>query len=376
MRIDIIIVNYQSAADVVRCLDALGPWVAGTIWLVNNSAQESGSTADTLALTAKAQQRDDVRLLQADENLGFGRGCNLAYEQSNADVLILLNPDARIERRDLEKLVNVLVDEPDLGALSPAMFWNDGRSFLIPPSVAQTPAASVGLVLSTRYAWLSRWLAARELRHMRWLAQQPRCQQVSFLSGAVLIVRRSAAQEAAKRSGLPSTLLFDPDYFMFFEDTDLSLRLRRAGWRLGIHPGIFAVHEYRHKAYKAALMSTARAQYFSKRFRWFYQITRKLGWLDRLARPLDTQQRFACRLGRLHSALELAEKTGHAGVLALSPSLLTRPALFRPAHLAAAPLSQDEWDLLEAGAYALLVQQPGGLTHWCHFEREDCSRLS
>lgn len=373
MRTDIVIVNFLMASDVARCLKNLGPWPHGTIWLVNNSAQEPGSAADNAMLQAIADERLDVTLLNAPDNLGFGRGCNLAYAHSTAEGVLLLNPDAAIDSHDLLQLIELLHERQDWGAVSPIMHWDPARRFVIPPSVAQTPAAALDLALSTRWSWWARWQAHKDLDRMRTFVEQSRPQPVDFLSGAVLLVRRAAALEASQQSGLAAADLFDPAFFMFFEDSDLSVRLRRAGWKLGVHPGLRAVHSYRHKPFKAVLMAQARLQYFQKQFPLFFRLTRALKWVDQLVRPVHAADRLQVIEPPLHSAAALSQHTAGAAVLAWSPSLLGRPAVFRSPETPSTPLDEADWALLEPGSYVALLQRIDGTCQWCCFE---CARPS
>ena len=98
--VDIIIVNYHSANDIKRCLESLGPWPYGRIVLVDNS--EDASESD--ALRQLAMGRPEVELLTPAQNLGFGRGCNLAFERCRAEYVLLLNPDALISAKEVVTL--------------------------------------------------------------------------------------------------------------------------------------------------------------------------------------------------------------------------------------------------------------------------------
>lgn len=369
MRADIIIVNYLSADDVARCLKDLGVWELGEVWVVNNSLNEPGGDSDHERLLGAMQEHPNVRLLVPPNNLGFAGGCNHAYAHSRSEIVVLINPDALVGRADLLKLVGHMREDPELGALSPAMFWNQGRSFLVPPSVPQTPASALGLALSTRVPWFARWLASKALELTKIISRQTSVQSVDFLTGAVLLVRREAARSATSVSGLADDALFDPGYFMFFEDSDLSVRLRRAGWRLGVAPHIRAVHEYRHKQTKLGLMAQSRDAYFKKCFPNFFRLTLSLALLDLIGCKVIATERFKSSLGRVASAGEFVLKSGGGELLALSPSLLARPALLRPPWLAATPMGVDEWDLLEPGDYVALIQASSGPPSWHHFER-------
>ncbi|HVZ46405.1 MAG TPA: glycosyltransferase [Ramlibacter sp.] len=354
--VDICIVNYFGAADVREALRVLGPWPRGRILVVDNSADAS----EAQALAQALRGRDGVECIDAQANLGFGRGCNLAYARSSAAFFLLLNPDARITAAALEALVKELEAQPRCAALSPRMWWNPRRTFLLPAAFAQTPAYTLSLTLAPRFRALARIAARHHLRHQRALMECPGTSRVDFLSGAVLLVRREAVDACGG--------LFDPDYFMFFEDSDLSLRLRAGGWTLGVSGAADAVHEYRHKASKGPLMAQARDIYFRKRYPLFWRLSGGLRRVDALARPLRTAPSEV--LPRPCRTLEdFHAQAGTHAVEAFSPSPLLMPAIFRPRTAAPSPFTQDEWQLLEPARYAALLRDAAGAMHWVHFDR-------
>ena len=355
-RVDIAIVNYHSAEDVRGSLEALGPWGHGAVWLVDNSCD----VGQAEALRQLAAARPEAHVLVAPENLGFGRGCNLAYARSQAEYLLLLNPDARIAQADLQLLLDALELDPLLGAVSPATYWNTEKSFVLPRPSSQTPPAHVLQVLASWLPAVTRRVAQRAvLRTQREMAQD-RPVRTGMLAGAVLLLRRSAVEAAGG--------LFEPGYFMFFEDADLSIRLRRAGYGLALLPGAQAVHNHRHKAFKAGLMAQSQRRYFELRHPGYLRLSGGLRGVERLARPLDPAAWFEM-LGTLESALAFRQATGDARVLAFSPSLLMLPAIARPAGYAGTGLSDAEWDLLEPGPYVAWVEDARAARRWVHFVR-------
>lgn len=357
--IDIAIVNYLSAEDVQRCLERLGSWPHGTVWLVDNS-QDSREWA---ALAECSRARPWVRLIDAGANLGFARGCNLAFEKSTSPLFLLLNPDARIARADLLLMAQALADDPRLGAVSPRIYWNEQRTFLLPEALAQTPWTALAQALAARAGPITRWAAARYLATQRQRLSSGAKLEVPFLAGAVMMLRRSAALAAGG--------LFDAEYFMFFEDSDLSLRLRRSGARLAIVTGASAVHEYRHKAFKADLMARSRAAYYRKRYPRFHRLTRGLARVDALARPVPLDRWFETLATPCRTLDDFSMQTGSRGVVAFSPSLIMVPAIFRPLGDQVRCFDANEWDLLEPGAYVALMQDgaAGSPSRWVYFER-------
>ncbi|MCX7246456.1 MAG: glycosyltransferase [Burkholderiales bacterium] len=361
--IDVVIVNYRGAADTLQALARLADWPYGTLWLVDNSAHEPDMAAQTAALQQATADHPCVRLLAPGANLGFGCACNLAFAQSSADYLLLLNPDARISTEDVLRLAQTMQDRPRLAGVSPKIYWNEQRSFALPAAFAQTPWYYVAQALATRSRRLAQWAARRGLlRTMRQMAGSE-IFGVDFVAGSVLLLRRSAVLQAGG--------LFDPDYFMFFEDSDLSLRLRRAGYELAIVPDATAEHEYRHKAFKAGLMEQSQQHYFNKQYPLFYRWSGKLSRVPQLAGAVDLNAWFKVLAQPVNSPEEFARQTGGAGVLAFSPTMLLMPAIFRPSVEQARPFDAQEWGLLEPGPYTALLVDPDSSTSptWVYFRK-------
>jgi GT2 family glycosyltransferase len=360
--IDIAIVNYRGAADTIAALKRLEPWSLGTVWLVDNSAHEPDMAAETGALIEASAQRPWVTHLAPDHNLGFGRACNLAFSGSTSTYFLLLNPDARITTEDTLLLAQTMAERPALGAVSPRIYWNDSRSFLLPTASAQTPLHSLGSALASWSPRAAQWAALRGIKQSMRQMSSASVFKVGFLAGAVMMLRRTAV--------LSVNGLFDPDYFMFYEDSDLSLRLRRAGHQLAMVPQASAVHEYRHKAYKAAMMARSRLQYFEKQYPGFYRRTEQLSRLDRLPKPFIADQWFKVLPRPVESLADFTALTEEGRVVAFSPSLLMMPALVRPSMAEARCFDALEWALLEPATYAALMERASdGEQEWICFER-------
>ena len=361
--VDIIIVNYRGAADTLQALARLAEWPHGTLWLVDNSAHEPDMAADTAALLQAGIDHPCVRLLTPGANLGFGCACNLAFAQSSADYVLLLNPDARISTEDVLLLEQSMESQPKLAGVSPKIYWNEQHTFVLPAAFAQTPWYYVAQALATRSRRVAQWAARRGLlRAMRQMAGS-KVFEVDFVAGSVLLLRRSAVLQAGG--------LFDPDYFMFYEDSDLSLRLRRARYELAIVPSATAEHEYRHKAFKAGLMSQSQQHYFNKQYPLFFRWSGRLSRVPRLAGSMDLNAWFKVLAQPVGSAEEFAHQTGAAGVLAFSPTMLLMPAIFRPSMAQIRPFDENEWGLLEPGPYTALLVDPESSTSptWVYFRK-------
>jgi GT2 family glycosyltransferase len=178
-----------------------------------------------------------VALLLSPKNIGFGCACNLAFEHFEGDQILLLNPDAKLLPDCLLRLQKTLLSSNDIAAVSPQIFWDDGLKYYLPP-------ASPTIIFEFQ-AFLDSWgpqspicrlLSALWRYHSIkvWRSKKPI--KVNNLSGGLVLMKRDAVLKAGG--------LFDPRFFLYFEDTDLFIRLRKTGFILLVEPRAKAIHYY------------------------------------------------------------------------------------------------------------------------------------
>ncbi|MFN3594969.1 MAG: glycosyltransferase family 2 protein [Thiobacillaceae bacterium] len=355
----VILVNYHSAGDTLRAASSVAREDGvDAMVVVDNSADRE--QAEKLARGLPA----DARLLLAPRNIGFAAACNWAYRECDSEYVLLLNPDARLAPEALARLMAALAAEPRLAAVAPATWWDDAQRWLLPTLLPETMAQWCLGALASRCPFLGRRLALAWLSWQRRLHARPGPQGVNYLSGAVLLLRRAAIDRAGG--------LFDPGYFMFFEDADLSRRLRGVGFGLALVPEAHAVHHWRYHAGKDALMAASALHYRQRHYpRWSW-LTRRLSgsasapcaWL---AAPPEGANRWGigrslgCRIDRF---AQLSQHLPGHRLLAISPSPLGHPAIFRPLRQAALAFAELPEAALGPGHYVLLTEQAGQLAWW------------
>lgn len=332
-----IIVNYHSreltaraAASVVTdCPDA-------QIIVIDNSED--------------AVEAAELRVLlppQADcyiphHNLGFGQACNLGFEKAHHDWIFLLNPDAWVLPGCIKALTEFMMHTPQAAAAAPLTCWDTEQRWLLPPAQLPTPATELGMALALRHPWLGRLLS---LYFRRWSLSCIRSQQPvrqRMLSGGVVMLRRAAVQAAGG--------LFDPDFFMYFEDTDLCRRLHKAGFQLYLVPAARAIHAWESAPEKAALSVPSRLRYFQKQFSGSI--------LFALSQRLDQQwgsPRLSAsnHLGVCQAPPDFPVPPELQGdwVLEISPNPLLMPALYCFGNGNRCRISEEVWPLLGPGCY-------------------------
>jgi len=202
MDISVLIVTHNSAAHISDCLNSLLKQIGVKFEII---VVENASADGTLARLKNL----DVRVISSNENLGFGRGNNLGFAASAGRYIYLLNPDARLEQVDaLAKLCGVMDANPQWGMAG---------------TVVRSAIGEVESQPATEYPGQ---------RHVsRDFSKLPG--KIAWVVGASMLIRR----EHFERLGG-----FDPEFFLYSEETDFCLRLREMGFEIGYIPEVAVRH--------------------------------------------------------------------------------------------------------------------------------------
>jgi GT2 family glycosyltransferase len=201
VEISVVVVTYDSAARVGQCLASVAERLPGAeVVVVDNASSDE---------TPQIVERTPAKLVRNTRNLGFGRAANAGVEAATRSHAMLLNPDVVITRANAAALASLLAERP-FGLVAPLLTW-DGRR-----------GGTVGAQAERH--WLSDYfdhtvqtVTPRGLWHSRRPANGS---AKRWASGAMVLVDRD------EFLGLGG---FDPRFFLYYEDRDLSARYRDAG---------------------------------------------------------------------------------------------------------------------------------------------------
>jgi GT2 family glycosyltransferase len=198
----IVVLNWNRPQDTAQCVASLHrlDYPAYRILVVDN-----GSMDDSVELF---RALPDIELLIHDRNLGFAAGNNggIHYAlERGADYVLLLNNDTTVSPSLVSELVEVAEVDPQIGILGPVIYYADR-----PGDV---------------------WFAGMRFRHGLYVVRRGlhlslplgSVQDVDFVSGCGMLVRRETWQRVG---------LLDPRFFMYYEDLDLCIRAKEAGYRV------------------------------------------------------------------------------------------------------------------------------------------------
>jgi GT2 family glycosyltransferase len=208
-RLSIVVVAYNSAADLADCLDSVarGTRTPHEVIVVDNA-----STDGTRALL---RERRGIALIESDANVGYSRAANLGIARARGDAIVLLNPDTAVTPGWDERMLAHA--KPGVGAVGPLSNYVAGLQKF--EAHVNLPAGQLGV------DELARILAARNAG---------RGVETKLLIGFCLLITR----EALDRAGA-----MDEDLFLGNDDLEYSHRLRRAGLRLVIATDAFVYHK-------------------------------------------------------------------------------------------------------------------------------------
>ena len=237
-----------------------------------------------------------ARVIETGENLGFGRANNAALSEASGRYFCLVNSDAEVLHGALAQTLAYLDAHPDTGLVGGQLLWPDGR-----PQTSWGVDPTLAGVLAEQTFWGAWKHGASELNPPGPKEKEPNpaasrlpslkgkgedtaglssptppslggkgagglgssAFDVPQICGAFMLIRREAWRQVGG---------FDPAYFMYNEDVDLNVRLRRAGWRVVFLPSARITHhlgasssaDWRKRARMVSAYNQSRFYYFTR----------------------------------------------------------------------------------------------------------------
>ncbi len=215
-----IVVSHNSQATLGRCLNALFTQnrPLDSVVLVDSGSTETDSLKEF-------EHYDRLQIVRA-ENIGFARANNLGFAKlpADTDYILFINPDLFVLPDTVEKAVALCCENPAAGIISGRLLGYD-----MVKDQANGRIDSTGVVRKWYGRWIDRGQGDPDSGSYMSAEEMP------ALCGAFLFCRSEALKPFA-------TTIFDPEFFLYKEDIELSLRLRKNGWKLLYHPDLIVYH--------------------------------------------------------------------------------------------------------------------------------------
>ncbi len=217
MKLTIQIVNYNSRDYLRECLASLDSFLAKNqdvteIIIINNDADPIGCFLSALP---RAESRP--KIIEINENVGFGRAHNRGLKEAQGEYILFLNPDTKIEAGSLEKMLNVFEADEKIGIAGPILVDGEGRLQNECWGFKKTPLSTIKSKLSGSATRAGEGIF-----------------EVDWVSGGAMIIRKNTFSDLGG---------FDEKYFMYFEDVDLCFQAKKKGWKIAVNPAARVHHQ-------------------------------------------------------------------------------------------------------------------------------------
>ncbi len=211
--VSIIVLNWNGKKFLKNCLDSL---VQLTYPQVEIIVVDNNSTDDSQEFVKTNYQK--VILIENKENYGFAKGNNIGFKASTGDYILILNNDTIVTSNFLAPLIKDFENNPTIACLQPQIRLSDNKQLL----------DGVGAFLTlTGFLYHFGYLKDRmQLKYNKKM-------KIFSAKGACILLRRKAIEKVG---------LFDDDFFIFFEETDLCFRLWLAGYSVVYEPKSVIYH--------------------------------------------------------------------------------------------------------------------------------------
>lgn len=252
MDVSIIIVNYNTIQLLIDVLDSIFVTCKDVLFEIIVVDNHSIDNSEEICYKRYGEK---IIFLPLDENVGFGRANNIGIKEAQGRNVFLLNPDTILLNNAI-KILSDFLDSHDEVAVCGGNLYNVDKepthSFL-----RYLPSVFGELDQLTGYK-LSKWCYGKsfEFNH------DNRPLHVGYITGADMMIKKIVLDEVG---------CFDPDFFMYFEETELTYRIRKAGYKIMSVPEACIVHlegkSHSLKENRERMFLTSRRLYYKKTLR-------------------------------------------------------------------------------------------------------------
>jgi hypothetical protein len=222
MDISVVLISYNTAGLLATCLERIGESTAACrreVIVVDNASRDGSAGLVRM-------RHPECRLIENAENVGFARAGNQALRSATGRYVLLLNTDAFVEPDTIEKTVAYMDAHQRCGILGVKLVAPNGE---LHPSARYFPTPWNIFVAR---AGLERFFkGARMVDDMNW--DHAAVRHCDWVPGCYYLVRKALIDEVG---------LFDPRYFLYYEEVDHCLAARKAGWDVVFFPDTTVVH--------------------------------------------------------------------------------------------------------------------------------------
>lgn len=217
-QISVIIVNYNTGKLLTEAVKSVIDYDGVEVIVVDNASRD-----DSMAQLSRSLKKPNLKIILNNDNLGFGKATNMGVKSSRGEYIYLLNPDAKITKQSLTRMVETAKAYNDRAIIAPRLLDPDG-----------TPQPSCYQPQTIINAFKEYWFGISG-SYSKYLPPAKKPTKVYAAVAAAWLIHRKVWEDLG---GL------DPKYFLYFEDMDFCDRANLAGIDVIYDPIATVKHEH------------------------------------------------------------------------------------------------------------------------------------
>lgn len=236
----IVILHYQGEDDTLCCIDSILKNHINNkqfnIILVINSSFEKDTNENKNSFVSRIQKEyPHLIIIENDENTGYSRGNNIGIKKAldlGSEYVLLLNNDTIVSPDLLDKLIAFIKSDTQIGIVSPKIYFAKGYEY----HKDKYREEDLGKVI---------WYAGGKLDWNNIYASHVGVDEVDkgqyevsggtdFATGCAMLIKKNTIERIG---------LFDEKYFLYFEDIDYCMRVKKSGMKIKYFPGTYIWHK-------------------------------------------------------------------------------------------------------------------------------------
>lgn len=247
MDVSIIIVNYNTQQLTMNCIDSVFEKtkdVEFEVILVDNASTDGSRDI--------FEKDSRIKYIYSEANLGFGKGNNLGYQYARGKYILLLNSDTLLINNAVYELVNFMEIHPEVSIAGGALFNSEmerctSYGLLLPSLKQELDTLFRGFFSRNLIKRMNREIATKGFAY------------IGYVTGADMMLRRERIEEIG---------MFDSDFFMYYEETEMTSRYVAKGYKSAFFPNAKIQHlegkSFAFKETREKMFFTSRRLYFQK----------------------------------------------------------------------------------------------------------------
>ncbi|MBU2632432.1 glycosyltransferase family 2 protein [Patescibacteria group bacterium] len=230
-KIGIVTVNYNTEKDTLNFLDSLekinSSGFSLSVVVVDNASRENFSLP-------KKYKKENIKVINLNKNTGFSGGYNTGIKEvlkENVDYVLVVNNDTILDPEILINLTEVIAKDVRIGVVTPKIYFAKGHEFH-KDRYSKEELGKVFWFAGGYMDWANVQSVHRGVDEVD-IGQYNKAEEIGFASGCCMLIRRAVLEKVG---------LFDDNFFLYYEDADLNLRIKKAGYKIYYVPSAVLVH--------------------------------------------------------------------------------------------------------------------------------------